>query len=113
MLQPTLKCFAFAALLTLSMYGIAQPETRNPNPETKENKAKPFRVLTNGKRITIQATSTFTRLLVWTSNGHRILEQTKLNTLTYSFESPSQEKILFLLVEFTNGLRYTEKIGVR
>ena len=74
---------------------------------------KPFKVLTNGKQITIQSNQIMRSVIVWTSSGHRIVEQKDLNTTSHSFTVPTKENIVFLLIEFSDGKRYTEKMGVK
>lgn len=74
---------------------------------------KPYKVLTNGKKITIESKTNIKSMLVWTSAGHRMVEQNNLNTPSYSFETSVKEKIYFLMLELVNGKRYTEKIGVK
>ena len=84
-------------------------------PATSSEKAakKPFKILTNGKKVTVQSSSNIKTVLVWTSSGHRIIEQQELNVSSYSFETPAKEKIFFLRIELDNGKMYTEKVGVQ
>jgi len=80
---------------------------------TVTSEAKPYKILTNGKRITVQSKTNIKSMLVWTSGGHRIIEQNNLNNTSYSFDISIKEKIFFLMIELVNGKRYTEKIGVK
>ena len=80
--------------------------------KTESNFQKPYKVLTSGKKITIQSKQNLQSLLVWTANGHRFVEQIKINANSFSFEVPTKEKIIFMLVEMMDGKRYTSKIGV-
>ncbi len=75
--------------------------------------AKPYKVLTNGKQITIQSKQNLKSLMVWSSSGHRIVEEKELKTTSYSFTVPSKEKICFIVIETLEGKRFTEKIGVK
>lgn len=74
---------------------------------------KPFKVLTNGKQITIQSKQNLKSIMVWTSGGHRIVEEKEVNNLNYTFTVPSKEKFVFMMAEMANGKRFTEKIGVK
>jgi hypothetical protein len=74
--------------------------------------AKPFRILTNGKRITIQANKDINKIIVWTASGNRFVEQTNIEASSYNFTVPSKEKVIFIMLELQGGKRYTEKIGV-
>ncbi len=127
MKQPSFaKVFVCIAFLGFSSFSPAQSTVPGPqsgidsrqSPTSDERldpkpEAKPYKVLTNGKKITVQATSNISKILVWTADGHRIIEQTRLSTLNYSFEVSIKEKIFFLLIELANGKRYTEKIGIK
>jgi hypothetical protein len=75
--------------------------------------AKPYKVLTNGKQITIQSKQTLKSLMVWTSGGHRIVEEKELKTVSYSFTVPSSDKVFFIMIETAEGKRFTEKMGVK
>jgi len=75
--------------------------------------AKPFKVLTNGKQITIQSKQNLKSLMVWTASGHRFVEEKELTTNSYSFTVPSKEKIFYMMIETAEGKRFTEKMGVK
>ena len=75
--------------------------------------AKPYKLLTNGRQITIQAKQNLKSLMVWTSSGHRIVEEKELKTASYSFTVPSKEKVFFVMIETAEGKRFTEKMGVK
>ena len=80
---------------------------------SEKNARKPFKILNNGKKITVQSNKNIKTILVWTSSGHRIIEQQDLNISSYSFDIPAKEKIFFLRLELENGKMYTEKVGVQ
>ena len=116
MIQPAIqKGILFAFFISISLFATAQVKPiRDTEPASENtNSRKPYRILTNGKKITVQGTSNISKILVWTSSGNRIVEQTNLNVPSYSFQVLQNETIYFLLLEFSNGKRYTEKIGVK
>ena len=90
----------------------AQDKPVKLSEKTETNSQKPYKVLTNGKKITIQSKQNLQSLLVWTATGHRFVEQKKINANSFSFEVTAKEKIIFMLVEMPDGKRYTSKIGV-
>lgn len=110
------KIVAIAALLLVIISSDAQnsaPSAEKVASLTKE--INPFKILTSGKRITVQSTQSnnnIKRLLVWTSSGHRIVEQENLDVSSYVFTITVREKIFFLMLEMKNGKRYTEKFGI-
>jgi len=104
---------AFLLVITSSQAQDSDPGKDKPTTERKE--IKPFKILTSGKRITVQSnsnTNNLKRLLVWTSSGHRIVEQHNLDVSVYIFNISVKEKIFFLMLEMKNGKRFTEKFGI-
>ena len=95
----------------------AQPDTpgkRSPVSSIEtENTGKPYRILTTGKTVTIRSAKNIKSLMVWTSAGHRIIEEKNLNTGNYSFRITVNEKLFFLMVQLIDGKTYSEKIGVQ
>jgi len=79
----------------------------------EKTESKPFRILTNGKQITVQSNKTISKIIVWTSGGNRFVEQSNLETSTYNFTIPDKEKFVFMMLELQGGKRFTEKIGVQ
>ncbi len=75
--------------------------------------AKPYKVLTSGKQVTIKSTKDIDHIMLWTSKGNRIVEQKKINAASYTFKVPVDDKFFFLMVGLEGGKIYTEKIGVR
>lgn len=74
--------------------------------------AKPYRILTSGKQITVKSTEDIKSILAWTSSGHRIIEQKEVNASSYSFRVNVNERVFFVMLELKGNKRYTEKIGV-
>ena len=107
---------AVAAFLMIMSSAHAQKNDNTPpkNKAVAEKKViKPYKILTSGKRITVQSRNNIKRILVWTSSGHRIVEQHELDVPSYNFTIPGDEKIFFLMLETNNGNRYTDKFGVQ
>ncbi len=87
------------------------PQSKLPSAERTES--KPFRVLTNGKQITIQSNKNISKIIVWTSSGNRFVEQSNIEASSYNFTIPAKEKFVFMMLELEGGKRFTEKIGVQ
>ncbi len=104
------------ALVSLSLYistAAAQPVSNSFDIPVKKE-ARPFRILTSGKQVTIKSIKEIKSIMVWTATGHRIVEQTQVNAVSYSFNvSGSREKIFFVMVQYAEGKPVTEKIGVQ
>jgi len=81
--------------------------------ENASPSAKPYKILTNGKQITIQLKQNLKSLIVWTASGHRIVEEKNLKTTSYSFTVPAKEKVFYMKIETAQGKRFTEKMGVK
>ena len=115
MMKPIIrKAILVFALFSVTYFIQAQVKPLgNAEDKIVEVSAKPYKILTNGKQITIQSKQDIRSVMVWTSNGHRIVEQKDVNAATYKFTVPSKEKVLFLMLETANGKRFTDKIGVQ
>jgi hypothetical protein len=100
-------CIGFSLCLN------AQPKTTEDLMETKIRVAKPYKVLTNGRQITIQSKQKILNVMVWTTSGHRITEAKNINEPSFTFSIFVNEKIFFVLIEFADGKRFTEKIGIK
>ncbi|HEX6847284.1 MAG TPA: hypothetical protein VF144_09910 [Chitinophagaceae bacterium] len=108
-----LKAILVSALFSVSC-GIYGQAKQAPRPDkTSSVPAKPFKVLTNGRQITLQSKQNFKSIMVWTASGHRFIEEKRLATNTYNFTVPSKEKIFYMMVETADGKRFTEKMGVK
>ena len=114
-----MKPIILKAILVFTLFSVtgitkAQVKPLGAAEKTKSvSAAKPYKILTDGKQITIQSKLDIRSVLVWTSSGHRIVEQKEINAAIYKFTFPAREKILFLMLETINGKRFTEKIGVQ
>ncbi len=87
--------------------GVKESET------TLKQKANPFRITTSGKQITVKSNKDIKNIMAWTSSGHRILEEKNVNTSNYNFRINVNEKIIFLMLQLTDGKVYSEKIGIQ
>ncbi|MEI9946236.1 MAG: hypothetical protein WDN26_18690 [Chitinophagaceae bacterium] len=103
------RFFAIVILSCIFLFGEAQPV----NDATKTSFNKPYRILTAGKQITVKSTQDIKSVMVWTSSGHRIIEQKEINAPSYSFRISVNEKIFFVMLELEGERRFTEKIGVQ
>ena len=113
-----MKPFILKAILVVALFNItnfvqAQSKPSSNSKVTTATQAKPFKVLTNGKQITIQSKQNLKSLMVWTASGHRIVEEKQLTTNSYSFAIPAKEKVFFIVIETADGKRFTEKMGVK
>ena len=99
-------------LFILCNTGLTQNFNPRP-PKENYNSSPPYRVLTAGKKITIQTKLNISNIIAWTSSGNRIVEQKNLNLTRYSFTVPGNDRIIFLMLELQDGKRYTQKIGLQ
>jgi len=115
MMYPTIRKVAAVALFTcIAGISMAQDPGGPKNQLSAEKtESKPFRVLTNGKQITIQSNKNIRKIIVWTSAGNRFVEQSNLETSSYNFTIPAKEKFVFMMLELQGGKRFTEKIGAQ
>jgi hypothetical protein len=103
--------FAVCCCLLIGSAGYAQTGSKPPKEEPP--RTRPFKVLTSGKKITIQAKKDMVNLIAWTSSGERIQEKKNLNEKQFIFTAPSKENMVFILIEFGGGERHTYKVGLQ
>ena len=109
----SLKLLTVVAVLFIAGISSAQPDpVYNPKAGSEKQPAKPFRVLTSGKHITIQSKKDISKIVVWTGTGHRFVEDNNVNSSSYSFNVTIPAKFFYIMVELKDGKRYTERIGV-
>ena len=107
------KAILVSALFCITCFVHAQVKQSPKSEIVTPTSVKPFKVLTNGKQITIQSKQNLKSIIVWTASGHRFVEEKDLTTNSYSFTVPSKEKIFYLMIETAEGKRFTEKMGVK
>lgn len=78
-----------------------------------KKESRPYKILSSGKQISIKSNRTIQHVMLWTSSGHRVVEQREINAGSYTFTIPVNEKIFFLMVGLQGGKIYTEKIGIQ
>ena len=114
MIQPIFqKVITFLILTGFTFFSQAQPPRQTSVVKEIEKPAKPYRVLTSGKEVTIKCTKEIKSLMVWTSGGNRIVEEKNVNASHYSFRVTIREKIFFIMLRLVDGKTYSEKIGVQ
>lgn len=77
------------------------------------SETKPYKVLTNGRQLTIKSNTVINHVMLWTTGGDRVVEQRGINDNTFSITIPVSHKAFFLMVGLANGKVYTEKIGMQ
>jgi hypothetical protein len=114
MMKPFIrKAILVSALFCITCFMHGQVKQSPKSEITTPASAKPFKVLTNGKQITIQSKQNLKSLMVWTASGHRFVEEKELTSNSYSFTVPAKEKIFYIMLETAEGKRFTERMGVK
>jgi len=108
-----LKAILVFALFSVTCFIHGQTKQSGKSAITFPPTLKPYKVLTNGKQITVQSKQNLKSLIVWTANGHRFVEEKDLTTNSYSFTVPTKENIFYIMLETADGKRFTEKMGVK
>ena len=109
MMVSTVRRLLAAAALSV-LFFVSQAQPAGDPPIKKET--RPYKVLSSGKQITIKSDRNIQHVMLWTNNGHRVVEQREINSGSYTFTVPINEKIFFLMVGLEGGKIYTEKIGL-
>jgi hypothetical protein len=109
MVSSVRRLLAVAFLSVLFFVVQAQPVSN----QLIKKETRPYKVLTSGKEITIKSNKNIQHVMVWTTDGHRVVEQKEINATSFTFTIPINEKIFFLMVGMDGEKIYTEKIGVK
>ena len=113
MIQPIIrKVIVILILIGYTFFSQAQPVRRTSVKEI-ETPAKPYRILTSGKEVTIKCTREIKNLMVWTAGGNRIVEEKNVKANQYNFRITISEKIFFVMLRLSDGKTYSEKIGIQ
>lgn len=103
----------FFVLTIFAMTGFSQKASPKTIAENNVSRAKkPFKVLTNGRTITIKSTTNLKNIMIWTSQGNRVVEQKDIRQTQFTYNATIRENVFFILVEMENGGRYTERVGI-
>lgn len=78
-----------------------------------KSEAKPYKILTTGKQLTIKSNKNIKHVMLWTTGGDRVVEQRDINNSSFTIDIPISRKTFFLMVGLENGKVYTEKIGLQ
>jgi hypothetical protein len=114
MMNPFIRKAILVSLLFCIVCFVHAQEKQSPKSEiAAPAPTKPFKVLTNGKQITIQSKQNLRSLMVWTASGHRFVEEKALTTNSYSFTVPAKETIFYIMLETAEGKRFTERMGLK
>lgn len=110
MMASSLRRLMAVATLSVSFFVCQAQPAGN---ESIKKETRPYTILTSGKQITIKSGRNIQHVMLWTNSGHRVVEQRDINTVSYTFTIPIDEKIFFLMVGLEGGKIYTEKIGIQ
>lgn len=104
MMQSVYRLVAVVALSVSVLSAPAQPLKKDP---------KPYKVLTSGRQLTIKSSRNIQNLMVWTTDGHRVVEQKDINSNQVRVDIPVSRSSYYLMIEMPGGKVYTERIGVQ
>ena len=106
------RLFAITLLSFICFASQAQP-VYSPAYPTEKKEARPYKILTAGKQVTIKSTKAIKHVMLWTTGGNRVIEQKQINSNSYTFTIPVNQKTFFLMIGLEGGKIYTDKIGVQ
>ena len=110
MMATSVRRLMAVSILSVSLsVSKAQPAAEQPI----KKETLPYQVLTSGKQIIIKSNRNIQHIMLWTTRGHRVVEQRDINAATYTITIPVDEKIFFLMLGLEGGKIYTEKIGMQ
>jgi hypothetical protein len=111
MMSAIRRLSAAASLSLLFILAQAQPVIEPATSTSREN--KPYKVHTAGRQITIRSSKSICNVMIWTTDGNRVVEQKGINNTSVNIDLPISRKTFYLMVGLVNGKVYTEKIGIQ
>ena len=110
MMATSVRRLMAVTILSVSFF-VSKAQPAADQPVKKET--PPYQVITSGKQIIIKSNRNIRHVMLWTSRGHRVVEQRDINAASYTFTIPVDEKIFYLMLGLEDGKIYTEKIGMQ
>ena len=92
----------FVILLSLTV-AAAQPRSKE---------TKPYKVMSAGRQLTISSQKAIQHVMVWTLDGHRVVEQKDINQQRVRVDIPVNRNAFYLRIAYPDGKVYTERIGI-
>ena len=77
-----------------------------------QKQKRPYKISNYGRLFTVKSTKPIQHIMVWTPDGHRIVEQKDINSKDARVEIPVYRNAYFVMIYMTDGKSYSEKIGV-
>jgi membrane-bound ClpP family serine protease len=84
----------------------------NASAQIVKKEAKPYKILSAGLQITIRSSKVLDKVMVWTTDGNRLVEQKDIKSTTITVTLPISRPYFFLMIGLTDGKIYTEKIAL-
>jgi hypothetical protein len=100
------------AIVFLSFIVVAA-QAQPINNETAKKEAKPYKLLTSARQITIKSNKNIKHVMLWTTSGYRVVEQKEINNNSFVITIPVNQQTFFLMIGLSDGKIYTEKIGIQ
>lgn len=80
--------------------------------QVQKKEVKPYSFTASGRQITIKSSKAIQNVMLWTTDGHRVIEQKAIHNSYVRLDIPVYRKTFFLMIELIGGKIYTEKIGI-
>jgi hypothetical protein len=81
--------------------------------QNNKKEAKPYKLFSSGKQLRISSTLPVKEVMIWTTDGHRVVEQKQVNTNQVNISLPISRPYYFVMIGLTNGKIYTEKVALQ
>jgi hypothetical protein len=78
-----------------------------------KKEAKPYKISTAGRQLSIRSSKPIQQVMLWTTDGNRVIEQKNINSNSFTIDIPISRKAFFLMIGLNGGKVYTEKIGMQ
>jgi hypothetical protein len=80
---------------------------------TTAKEIKPYKITSSGRQLFIKSNKTIQHVMVWTTDGNRVVEQKNINNNNITIDIPISRRTFFLMIGLADGKIYTEKLMVQ
>jgi hypothetical protein len=96
-----IRSIVAATLLSVSLLAVQA--------QTAAKEIKPYKITGSGRQLYIKSSKAIQHVMVWTTDGNRVVEQKNINSNTITIDIPINRRTFFLMIGLADGKIYTEK----
>jgi hypothetical protein len=81
--------------------------------QSSAKEIKPYKINIAGRQLTLSSSKMIKQVMVWTTDGNRVVEQKNIDNNTIKIDIPISRRAFFVMISLGNGKIYTEKMMIQ